>query len=143
MNPDCTFATNVNPQTSRAIDYRNADAWITMDKDGDGVWEKYGQKSFGTIFITYPEFVTDYNSYDDDIRSPSATYDILYIGSVSDWTTFERDYGAAASATIPSCASSSNLPPSDGVCDGDACWSFNDVLTVANNWVQRDKSVCQ
>ena len=143
-NADCTWATNVDPMELRADGYRDSAAWIVMDKDGDGVWEAYGQRSFGTIFISYTAYISNYNSYGDDIRSPSSTYDTIYVGSTSSWTTFERGYGAAINAIIPECAQSPIPPPSSqSVCTGvGACWNFGNLIVAANEWINRDRGVC-
>jgi hypothetical protein len=132
VDTSCTWATNVDPQNSRFSLYDNSGAWITMDKDGDGVWEKYGRRSSGTSTQTFSTVISNFNPSGDDITSSNPTHIDLRVesGTSTNFVTFRLDDGAAVDAVIPPCATENETQP-PGV-----CWTYEEMIQQLNdNWV--------
>lgn len=144
----CIFSTNENPYTASAVTYGNTGVWIAIDINSDGVKEKFGRYSSGTLstgctggigectgFGTL--LVKDYNSAGDDIYTKSNN---VYIATSSgDYAYFSNGFGSASNA-ITTCTSTC-------VPDNSAASTTCSTTTFTNNCGQiipgtKDCSTC-
>jgi hypothetical protein len=135
VDADCTWATNVNPIDSSWSSYEDSGAWIAMDKNQDGSWEKYGYKN--TVISTQSKLVivADINSHGDDIVSTTILDPELQVQNANNRAVYEKDYGAAANAIIHSCVLSYSQFVNEVNNFMGGSITLSTFITNANMWV--------